>query len=77
MSEWPTTISLSGLILAVLILWWRSGWKFTWFSALGRSAYSGYHHLPWRRERVDDALALWRSAMVLGQKRSARSAPVP
>lgn len=68
MSEWPTTVSLTGLILGLSILWWRSGWKFTWLNALGRAIYSGYHHLPWRRQRVDQALALWRSAMLLGEK---------
>ena len=68
MNEWPTTVSLTGLVLGLCILWWRSGWKLTWLKAIGRGAYSGYHYLPWRRRKVDETLALWQSSMSLGQR---------
>ena len=68
LSEWPTTVPLTGLIFGLFILWWRSGWKFTWLSVFGRIAYEGFHYLPWRRKKVDETLALWQSAMVVGSK---------
>lgn len=67
-SEWPTTVSLTGMVLGLSVLWWRSGWKFTWLGTLGRGAYSGYHYLPWRRKKVDETLALWQSSMSLGER---------
>lgn len=68
LSEWPGQVSLTALMGLLFILWWRSGWKFSWLSALGRGLYNGFHYLPWRRKRVDYALAFWQSSMLLGQR---------
>lgn len=68
LSEWPGQVSLTALVAFLFFLWWRSGWKFSWLSALSRGAYNGFHYLPWRRGRVDGTLVLWQSTMLLGQE---------